>query len=53
MKFKSIAIVFFTAGTLSINEAHTSTIYQNDITLHDDSKLLEHELRALQHLRHC
>ncbi|UBH13104.1 SPIN family peroxidase inhibitor [Macrococcus armenti] len=49
MKFKSIAIVALTAGilfsgTLSINEAHASTIHQNDIALHDDSKLLEHEL---------
>ncbi|UBH22339.1 SPIN family peroxidase inhibitor [Macrococcus armenti] len=44
MKFKSIAIVALTAGTLSINEAHASTIHQNGIALHDDSKLLEHEL---------
>ena len=49
MKYKSIAIAALTAGTLlsgalSINEAHAGTIHQNGIALHDDSKLLEHEL---------
>ncbi|UBH08580.1 SPIN family peroxidase inhibitor [Macrococcus armenti] len=49
MKFKSIAFVALTAGTLfsgtlSINEAHANTTHQNGIALHDDSKLLEHEL---------
>lgn len=55
MKFKHIALTTVAASTLftggiAVQQADASVIQQNGIILHDDSKMLEHEVSYIDYL---
>ncbi|ARQ08076.1 SPIN family peroxidase inhibitor [Macrococcoides canis] len=55
MKFKHIALTTVAASTLftggiAVHQADASVIQQNGIILHDDSKMLEHEVSYIDYL---